>query len=233
MATLERSRRLIGGVWKYVSASENSGNGGSQPGAVRLLDLGTLDAATVAADGPQLLYTPDAGERVYGAQVTNVTLPDQDAGLFVGVLADLVTNFSAPETVALAFTHTDLVGSIYVNPDGEDTASLYGVGSATSGPAGVLADPVVAAWISGQGVVTAAAAAWQALHPYSLGDVVFGDTGYIEICTLAGTSGASEPTWPSDGSSGIPDGSVEWSEAPLPTVGGFDLAFHVSLPDTP
>lgn len=38
MSVRERSRRLIDGVWQYVTAEENgAGNGGSQPGAVRMV----------------------------------------------------------------------------------------------------------------------------------------------------------------------------------------------------
>jgi hypothetical protein len=49
--TLERSRRLIGGVWKYVTADETSGPGGSQNLAQVLTvgnDAGALQAKNLA-----------------------------------------------------------------------------------------------------------------------------------------------------------------------------------------
>ena len=54
---------------------------------------------------------------------------------------------------------------------------------------------------------------WQALTPYSVGTLVEPSVGntYVYRCTAAGTSGGSEPTWPTSGiGSTVNDGSVIW-----------------------
>ena len=60
-----------------------------------------------------------------------------------------------------------------------------------------------------------APSAWAATTAYSLGDVVkpttSNDDGYYYICTAAGTSGGTEPTWPGAGGS-VTDGTVTWRE---------------------
>ena len=62
--TLERSRRLIGGVWRYVTADE-SGGGGSQPGAGILNGPYHVDFTDVEDDQDDfVLFTPTAGQIV-------------------------------------------------------------------------------------------------------------------------------------------------------------------------
>ena len=93
MAVLERSRRLINGVWKYVSADE-SGGGGSQPkietltGAAQQIANG--DGANLALDqsvGPDtLLDLTDPANPTFleaGTYAVNVQVT-LDAGLTAG-----------------------------------------------------------------------------------------------------------------------------------------------------
>ena len=56
-------------------------------------------------------------------------------------------------------------------------------------------------------------AAWQASTSYSLGTFVWPTTfnGYKYECTVAGTSGASEPTWPTTLGQTVTDGTVTWT----------------------
>lgn len=56
-------------------------------------------------------------------------------------------------------------------------------------------------------------AAWAASTAYSLGDVVRPTTrnGYNYECTTAGTSGASEPTWPTTPGNTVNDGTAVWT----------------------
>jgi len=49
---------------------------------------------------------------------------------------------------------------------------------------------------------------WTALTDYELGDMVNADGSSYE-CTTAGTSGATAPTWPEEGT--VEDGTVEWT----------------------
>jgi hypothetical protein len=57
--------------------------------------------------------------------------------------------------------------------------------------------------------------AWQATTAYSLGDVVVPteglENGWKYECTTAGTSGASEPAWPTQEGATKTDGSVTWT----------------------
>jgi hypothetical protein len=57
--------------------------------------------------------------------------------------------------------------------------------------------------------------AWQASTGYSLGDVVVPTTGlengFRYDCTTAGTSDASEPTWPTAEGETVADGTVVWT----------------------
>jgi hypothetical protein len=53
-------------------------------------------------------------------------------------------------------------------------------------------------------------AVWAATTAYDLGDKIV-DGGHLYVVTVAGTTGASEPTWPTDGST-VTDGSVTWDD---------------------
>lgn len=56
---------------------------------------------------------------------------------------------------------------------------------------------------------------WAALTAYAVGDIVWPTTanGRIYRCTVAGTSGASEPTFPTSAAGTVVDGTVTWTEA--------------------
>jgi len=54
---------------------------------------------------------------------------------------------------------------------------------------------------------------WQASTAYSLGDYVTPTTlnNFIYECTTAGTSGTTEPVWPTTDGATVTDGTVEWT----------------------
>jgi hypothetical protein len=58
-------------------------------------------------------------------------------------------------------------------------------------------------------------AAWVATNPYTVGAIARATTvqasGLVFSCTVAGTSGATEPAWPTDIGSTIVDGGVTWA----------------------
>lgn len=60
---------------------------------------------------------------------------------------------------------------------------------------------------------TASPAAWSASTAYAIGDVVqpTSANGHYYRCTAAGTSGSTEPTWPTNGST-VPDGGATWQD---------------------
>ena len=69
---------------------------------------------------------------------------------------------------------------------------------------------------------TSALAVWEATHAYAVGDMVQptdwqddGFVGFYYICTTAGTTAGTEPTWPTASGQGsyVTDGTVVWQHA--------------------
>ena len=57
---------------------------------------------------------------------------------------------------------------------------------------------------------------WQPSNNYRVGSIVTPTTpngGHYYKCTVAGTSGATEPTWPTAAGGTVPDGTVTWKES--------------------
>lgn len=58
---------------------------------------------------------------------------------------------------------------------------------------------------------------WVASTAYASGDVIipnaFASTNHIYYCTTAGTSGSTEPTWPTTTAGTVSDGTAVWTEA--------------------
>ena len=56
---------------------------------------------------------------------------------------------------------------------------------------------------------------WQKSHPYTAGAIIvpINNNGHYYKCTVAGTSGATEPSWKKDNGITVTDGSVTWTEA--------------------
>ena len=51
---------------------------------------------------------------------------------------------------------------------------------------------------------------WAVSTAYSLNQVVYPANGYQYICTVAGTSGTTQPSWPTTIGSTVSDGGVTW-----------------------
>jgi hypothetical protein len=60
----------------------------------------------------------------------------------------------------------------------------------TGNPTGVQSG-----FINAELPMSAAPAAWQASHAYSLGNQITDSNGQVQQCVTAGTSGSSAPTW--------------------------------------
>lgn len=68
------------------------------------------------------------------------------------------------------------------------------------------------------------AATWTASTAYSVGALAYPTTknGFVYECTVAGTSGATEPTWPTTEGDTVTDGTVTWQAVAEPnnSLGG-------------
>ncbi len=80
----------------------------------------------------------------------------------------------------------------------------------------------------GEPTTTDQSTTWAAETAYDVGDIVVptGVSDHYYECTVAGTSGATEPTWPEDGST-VSDGTVTWEDAGTEYPGLYDHKFTV------
>ena len=73
----------------------------------------------------------------------------------------------------------------------------------------------------------ASAGAWTASTAITAGEVVVPTTmnGHLYICTTAGTTGTTQPTWPTTSGGTLTDGTVTWTEMTP------DLQANTSVPE--
>ncbi len=66
------------------------------------------------------------------------------------------------------------------------------------------------------GLIVATGGVWAANTAYTVGQTIVpsvSGNGHLYVCTQAGTSGASAPTWPTGAGQTVNDGTVVWTEA--------------------
>lgn len=98
------------------------------------------------------------------------------------------------------------------------TVDVYDVGGAYGGVRGVVADVSAVRQVTvppyDAATSTFASSVWQAASTYNQGDVVRPRifAGNYFVCTTAGTTSASEPSWPTGSGGAVGDGTVTWTE---------------------
>ena len=103
--------------------------------------------------------------------------------------ADIGTPYSTPITVY------DTLGTAHVLSFNFQKTGANGWSYNISAPTSDLASP----------------SNWAASQPYSVGNLVAPGNGHYYQCTVAGSSGAGAPTWPTDGST-VTDGGAIWQD---------------------
>lgn len=96
---------------------------------------------------------------------------------------------------------------------GKSTYTIGGVsssGKATTSASGNFPQDVYQGWFRNRDAVTTA---WAALTSKTTSNTVYPTTenGFYYNCTTAGTTAASEPTWPTVSGSTVTDGTVVWT----------------------
>lgn len=121
-----------------------------------------------------------------------------------------------PSAVNLEFNSTDFASFLLERFLKADATTLA-TSSEADEPLTALAGKVVPtskAIDIDDGVVNSIASnagTWAGNTPYVVGDWVLDSNTHMQKCTTAGTSGASEPTWKTDGTT-VTDGTVVWTD---------------------
>lgn len=123
------------------------------------------------------------------------------------VTAELTVNDIKPETLAIGMRAShELLASQAITDESQDAWSGERVTFR------YIPDPDNAVTVE-----IAATAAWVTAHAYVKGDLVL-DTGRAYLCTVAGTSGGVEPTWPTTAGQTVVDGGATWRDLGVLTL---------------
>ncbi len=203
-----------------VRVSEGGGgNGGSQPGAVRRLDLGVVDVSDLLTDSV-LLYTPDSGEIVLGVYLRDVTFTDA-----FGMAVACTDGTSAEDTNNLAAVTT---GFYNESVRGTAAGRLATRTAITPIRAGLTEDD------ASQPI----ASAWEADHHYvpdsTTSESLIVASGHLRLTNDDGDSGGSVPDFPGNFGGSVVDNDLTWTdEGELPTIGSMHVYADVATPVAP
>ncbi len=213
-------------IWNEDASEWQYPPGGTQPGAVRRLDLGVVDVSDFT-DGPVILYTPDAGEIVGPVYLYDTTFCDNSGVVVIGRDEQIADDANFPP---LAAFDSDL---------SRDGAGLAGGGVNSTPDMGQIpltTGPVVAGFGRGGSILTLPMERWQPLTLYAEFTEIQGDDGHSWVASPGGTSGATEPDFAANEGGSVADGGgalVRTDQSTLPTVGSAHVYADVTTPAAP
>lgn len=197
--------------------------GGSQPGAVRRLDLGIV-AATDLADGIVTLYTPEAGEIVGPVYLYDVVFCDNSGAVVLGRDEQVAADANFPP---LAAWDSDL---------SFDGAGFAGGGDGDLHQVPLTTGPVTVGLSNDASTLGIPVDTWQAGHVYvdsPIPDEVV-EAGHLWYALPGGTSGGSRPDFEGNIGGTVTDNDITWNDnSAVPTVGSAHVYADVTIPDTP
>ena len=177
----------------------------------------------VLIDAHSVLLDPTSADGVARAGLTyDTTHPDSDGAWWIGkLMADTLRPFVKPEPRPIWGNQT-LTNNALTNGKCTGTTGTTGAGVtgsvATSWTVGSRSSANVTATARKQQGV---AKQWVASTAYAVGDVAIPpiETGFYYVCTTAGTSGASAPTFGTTRWGTTADNTVTWTAIPQTTDG--------------
>ena len=205
------------------------GNTGANP----ILYQVPITAGALPVSGQGTVFAPLAATGTAGCSpVTDVPNPNTTGGASERIFASVQSNgLSTPcggtgcifNFVVAPWRPTTVysVGQQILNPSRHIETVVSVTGDAKSGtappawtnPNGTTTTDNHVTWITG-GILTASPlATWAAGHPYTVTTRILDANGNVEVCTHAGTSGGSVPSFSTVPGSTLPDGTVTWTNA--------------------
>lgn len=195
-----------------LAAQALKGNVKWQGGSRSVTDGATTASSTTVTSATANFTAADVGAGISGgsipggatiSSVTNATTVVVSAAATSTATAVTLTITPVNDTfkMALFTTAPTLTDPLFVNLSGEITGTGYAAG-------GVALSSLTAVETEANSWGTAAAVS----TPYNAGDIVRPATGngYLYLCVVAGTSGATAPTWPTVVGETVADGTVTW-----------------------
>lgn len=202
-------------------------NGGSLPGALRVLDLGVVDI-TDLFDGPVTLYTPEAGEIIGPVFLRDVTYVNTSGAI---AISREEQEFDDHQNPPLAGIDSDTAWDGFYG-----SSVAVGSGSGLKLIAPTTTGPVTAEMQHDLPPSQSVQGRWQANHAYDGSEqpATIIAAGHIWSTGDAGDSGGTEPDWPSAFASDIADNDLTWNDDGLaPSQGSCHVYAYVSVPAAP
>lgn len=195
-----------------VDAVNNASSGGSQPGAVRMLDLGVVTAADYLA-GSATLYTPADGELFGPGMLRDVVALDNLNLSIVGDDFDPTAPDARPPFASIGSGTSQMFDSY----EGRVSSRLVptSAGPVRIGLNGNLDNPIAEVWVADTS--------------YGTEDTLV-EAGHIWANEGSGTSGSVKPDFAGNVGGSVGDNDLVWDDLGVVTVGSAHVYAYVQSP---